>query len=303
VIPLVVDANEKETSADSLDVRPSTGADAPPAAAKPVAVFELIGELEGRVFEQTPESWAIPVSAPLESFPTSVASTQSGISCSDDQVAWLTAHAVPLDDWHPTLSPSKSRSGEFLLTLRNDATTGGALALGNIRFDGAEVDSEALAWFSCPRTGKGAQPNPQTIELDTTGAPAVWSEPVGNEAGASQPAGTPAVINLSPGEILPLRVLRAESVDTQREYSGRFLADLLDGRGETVILSESVTFHRETLPGFWFGWGYTFDPDQLLCGPTRGDSYSEYTVPCTLPEAIAKFRELAAQQDAGATRG
>ena len=80
-------------------------------------------------------------------------------------------------------------------------------------------------------------------------------------------------------------------------------ADLLDGRGETVILSESVTFHRETLPGFWFGWGYTFDPDQLLCGPTRGDSYSEYTVPCTLPEAIAKFRELAAQQDAGATRG
>lgn len=296
-IPLIVSANDKTSSADSLDVRePGVSNSADPSAPAATA-FEVIGELEDQSVPREPSFWAVPVTAPVASFPDNlIIENEFGGRCSDDQSTWLREFAIPLSEYKDL-----QRSPSFLLTLHNHATTGGSLSLGNIRFEGEEVDSVPLVVFWCPFGSSGDVPPLQTIDIDATGAAAVWSE-VGENgfldamygSDSIQPPGTPVVLSLAPGQVRPVIFLRSPTVDTQREYQGRFLADLLDGSGQTVVLAEDVAFHRELLDGFGFGYGIWFSSSGGSSGVGLHCMSAEGVTPCTFQEAIAMFRELAA---------
>lgn len=259
--------------------------------------FRVVGELVNPLSAYEGNSsnfrvfWQIPVSAPLATFPDTPAQESGYYSCSPEQIAWLETHAHEgtVFGW-----------GKFDLSLLNTADGGGSLSLSNVRFEGDEVASEPLVTFHCPMGGMGSAGS-QSITVGVTGAPAVWGPGSGADA---QPEGSVATINLAPGAASPVQLLRAPEVDTQRQYEGRFLADLVDDSGETVILAENVAFRRESAPGFFVGYGGAGFVDGILrCGvpveePVPGGSgetrIAADTRTCTLSEAAETLRLAAA---------
>lgn len=276
--------NARESSVETLTARNSQGA----VAATQEEDFRVIGELEDPLAfyqdnsDNFPITWQIPTSAPFHTFPEAPEPSGDHRACSGAQLEWLTQHAQ---------TNSASGFGSFNLTLQNTAESGGAVALTNIRFDGEEVTSKPLVHFSCPIGGLGATGG-QQMYIGTEGQPAEWGPGFGIDA---KPEGSLVTINLSPGEATGVSLVRAPEVDTQRQFKGRFLATIEGEPSETVIVANDVHFRRETLPGYFVGYGPKgFVDGKLYCGvPFTGPrfagdevwQYASDTTPCTLSEA------------------
>lgn len=273
VITAVAALGERQSSVENLSVRGAGSAETPADAALPVEEYETIGAQDPYWFESNADrfsdQWLIPASAPIQSFPEEPKAQQNFYLCSDAQLAWLREHA----------QQTSGSWSHFRLTLHSSATSGGALSLNNIRFDGAETPSEPLIHFQCPQGGKGSHEG-QIMYITADGTPARWGPEKGTDA---KPEGSPVTLNIAPGEASALQLVRAPEVDTQRLYEGRFLADVVE-TGKTVVLAGDISFRREMAPGYFFGYGWNNDP-QLYC-ETPG---SERT-PCSIGEAAEVLR-------------
>ena len=294
VLPAVLDARQKDSSLATLDVR---GAEMT-TAVQSAETVELTAEPELEpdpyadaltVGEVVPPSWMtgpldyrqidwrIPASASLRDFPLEGEPIEGGfIVCSTEQLAWLDANAIRDDAYSPFLN----------ITIHNTADSGTSMALENLRFDGTEVFDEATVMFQCPDLGRGDGIR-QVIMLETSGNAAVWGESYGVESNP-MPEGAPVTINLAPGEVTPLTFDRAESVDRQKRYEGRILADVPGG--ETVILANGVTFRRDPTPGYFIRLVPNVSTGLLEFQCAVPDEQAEWgqsaVVPCTIDEVM-----------------
>ena len=204
--------------------------------------------------ESDPVSWRIPITASIEDFPIQIepspgAEFESG--CNEAELNWLRENAIPAG--HPMDNGDPART--FNIAIRNEATSGGSLSLRNIRFEGSETHAAPpTIFFQCPILGNGALGS-QELLINVTGEPAVYGEVLDFSANGKPqfPEGTPVTLNLEPGENLAIILTRDDAVDTQKQYEGRFLADVV-GTDETVILADNVEFTRAVLPGYFIGF-------------------------------------------------
>lgn len=285
-IPLIANIGERGSSADTLKV---IGA---PAEEDPFADAEVIGEAKPQPAGDT--DWLIPVSAPIETFPDTpvLQGTHHDMyTCSDEQIEWLDRHAI---------RASVNTSREFSITLHNSASSGASLPIGNIRFEGKEVPSEPLISFQCPAGGRGVAGGGQPLMVRTDGSEAVYGEAVGASGEDVEPVGSPVTINLAPGEVSVITLTRDESVGVQRRYEGRFVADLIDGSGRTVILADDIVFSRAPLIGFYVGYATDGSGEgNFLCrsesfyvdGTNYLGEYKKASAPCSPTQAAAIFEE------------
>lgn len=279
--------NTRESSVETVSARNSQGA----VAATQDEDFRVIGELEDplAIYHDNSDSflhfWQIPISAPLETFPGDLESRDGYMSCGEKQYTWLEEHAREnkWDGW-----------GKFTLTLQNDATSGGSVTLTNIRFEGEEVASEAVVAFVCPVAGMGSRTE-QQILINTSGESAKWGPEKDTEG--ARPEGSPVSLFLAPGEALPLELVRAPEVDTQREYAGRFVAEIVSEAEETVVIASNALFHREVVPGYKIAYDMdgNLECSIPLTGPRfEGDKVwqdTSDTTPCTLSEAADLLKQ------------
>lgn len=257
--------SNRGTSAETLSARNAEGA----VTAVQADDYRVIGVLDDPLAfyhdnaSNFSDTWNIPITAPIETFPDTP-TYEGGLytTCSKEQVAWLREHA---------LEASPSGSGQFDLTLQNNAADGGALSVTDLRFDGEEVPSEPLVHFGCPVGGRGMGPQQQML-VDIDGSSAVWSAPTSE---GEMPEGSLVTVNLAPGEATPVRLIRSGAVDRQRQYAGRFLADIEGETVETVVLAADVEFTREAVPRFFLGYGVMAQADGLFrCGvPSTGPQF------------------------------
>lgn len=296
-VPLLTDLGTKRTSPDSVAVISSEPSPIPTPTATAIeradeaspAQTESATQVSQTIGEETqwPQGdldWAIPVTAPIASFPTG---TVVDAGCTPEQLAWLNQHAHHAET-----------SDTLFLTLHNTAASGGALPLGNIRFEGSEVPAGAWVRFECRSGGRGDGGGMQPMLLHTDGSSALYGEAMFVDDD-SKPTGSPVVINLSPGELAQVPLTRHQDVDTQRAYEGRILADPLDGSGTTVSLADDVQFKRDPLPGYFLGYGPQHD--EFQCGRPDPAGINEWgRVPainttCTAQEAATLLLEANAQ--------
>ena len=278
VVPAVLDARQNDSSLSTLDVRGVEMTDAvqsaetielttePDPHADALTVGEVIppswmtGPLDASQID-----WRILASANLRDFPLEGEPLEGGfIVCSNEQLAWLDANAIQDDGYSPFVD----------ITVHNTADSGTAMSLENLRFDGTEVFDEATVMFQCPDLGRGDGIR-QVIMLETSGNAAVWGESYGVESNP-MPEGAPVTINLAPGEVTPLTFDRAVSVDRQKRYEGRILADVPGG--ETVILANDVTFRRDPSPGYF-----------IRLVPNVSTGLLEFK--CTVPDESAEWAQ------------
>lgn len=293
-IPAVMSLSERKTSSDMLEIA---------AVSDPLADAEVIGEWRDAEvqnfgsYEGYREYWRIELDAPIETFPTDQVIGDSGLTvgCNDEQLAWLEQYAV---------AEGKPRDS-FSITVRNSASAGNALALGNVRFLGEETQTPPSVLFACPPVQAGAVGSGQPFLLGVDGSEALYDEPLYMDGEEPSPVGSPVSINLSPGEVNVLTLKRSDAVDGQRSYEGSVVADLLDGSGKTVVLAEQIHFDRAGLDDFFiratsgFGDRGEHVPAQFSCAsPTFStglNSIGEPQIrPCTLSEAAEIMREAAA---------
>ena len=174
------------------------------------------------------------------------------------------------------------------------------MPIGNIRFVGEEIETVPLVSFQCPVGGRGSAGGQQPLLIRVTGEEALYGEAVGVEGEDVQPVGSPVTLNLAPGEVSVITLTRDDSVDTQRRYEGRFVADIVDGSGESLILAEDVAFRRAPVSGYYVGYESGARSNIFECAsPTFSTEFSSYDATplaraCTLGEAAAVLREAAA---------
>lgn len=288
VVPAIAKLGERASSLETLSVE---------TAVDPYADAEVIGaaEVQSAFSKDSRSDWEIPVSAPIASFPLDNTPNEFGefIDCSEAQLEWLEEHAK--------LGPGTG-SAAFNLTLRNTSTTGASLPLGNIRFIGEEVESGPTVRFQCPTGGRGDTGGNQPLLIKVTGEESLYGEALNASGEGVMPEGSPVTLNLAPGEVSVVTLTRDASVDTQRRYEGRFIADLVDGSGETVVLAEEVTFKRAAVEGFYIGFpSGQMTADFVCLSPTvYGEIDSRgfpRPAPCTLSQAAEILREAEASSN------
>lgn len=258
IVPIVVQRNQTSTSTETVIVRepsgpPSSRESPSPRAATPDPFKDapVLGRVEDYSAGRYTKDWLVPASAPFDTFPTTPTRTadRSGSyrfpHCSPEQISWLEAHAVTSD--------AGVRPG---VKLHNTADLGGALALTNVRFEGSDVVSEPLVAFECPVGGAG--PTGALVVIKMDGSPGAWGE-------LELDTGAPVTLNVSPGEVELVTFEQDRSVDRQRAYSGRILADAV-GRGETFVLANDVEFRPAHMPGYFVGYGSpAWEDGRLRC--------------------------------------
>lgn len=284
-IPLIV--NFGNTSSGENTLRALSANDV----ATPV-IGELEAPFESTDVRITKDDWLIPTNAPIKSFPQNFENDGIGTGmyrCSSEQFAWLEEHAVPGFGVGPG----------FSIVLHNNANQGGALALGNVRFEGREVKSAPMIAFRCFQGGKGASGGGQLMLVDELGSPAVYGEFLGVDGDDAKPEGSEVSINLDPGEVATVTLSRAESVDRSRTYEGRFVADVMDGSGTTVVLAEGVVFRRETEKEYRLSFTGDYEPSKglyepgsLLCSATEDAETGLFESTCNPQEAAQFFRAI-----------
>ena len=252
--------------------------------------YPVIGHLDR---DPTPADmlfWQIPVDAPIETFPMDPKPYLTSVdpSCTDEQLAWLEEHALvqQLFGWGDA-------GRAFHLSLTNDVSSD-IMTLSNIHFEGEEVPSIPWIQFECPHEFLG-ESFAELIYVDATGQPATagpddlmfippgdFTEPL--------PEGTPLIFDMQAGESGELMLTRTPSVDTSKQYHGRFLADAVGGPEDAVTLAEDVTFWRSPELGYWMGYGSYSADGTLMCADgkdvteaTAWDQYPE-PQPCSLQD-------------------
>lgn len=284
-IPLLANMNERESSADTLNVADRSSSSRTPG--EKTALGEISVEAHSGI------DWLVRADAPIETFPLDAPESDSGTYtvCSPAQFEWLEKYAEPADLHH---DPSAS----FDVVLHNSSTTGASMPIGNIRFVGEEVESVPLVTFQCPTGGRGAHPGGQPLLIRVTGEEALYGEPLDVTGDDVQPVGSPVTLNLAPGEVSTLTLTRDESVDKQRRYEGQFIADLLDGSNEQLVLADEVVFRRAPVAGFYIGYESGMMSNVFECGsPTFSTEFGPtgrpIPRPCTLAEAAVVMQEAA----------
>ncbi len=280
-ITVLANMNERASSASSLEAQSER------AGADPFVDAAVIGAVEQ-------DGWQnmvlLPLDAPLAEFPVPAGVEESwgtDYPCGDGQYDWLAEHG---ERYNPD-APKNT----FTVTLRNTATSSGALALGNIRFVGEEFEEQPRYSFVCNWGGRGAGTLSQMLVVGAEGEEAIYSEPVNASGAEEMPAGSPVTLNLAPGEVLVITLTRGDWVDPQKSYRGRFVADVQDGSGETVVIAEDIVFHRDPLSGFALYYGAMGTPDGVFYCAREGTSKNPGD-PCTLDEAARYAREAAAAE-------
>lgn len=162
--------------------------------------------------------------------------------CTDDQLVWLETNA------YKTTSPA-TPEGIWLgvMQFRNAATAGNALTIKEVQADGnfTEIQGESFALLCTPYfdgpIGAAATSSvyrPSTIDLSGTN-PAIFGEPLsfGEDPTADSPAGTPAVLNLAPGETASLGVL-SKAPARAGAFTGSLKATVESGTETDTLLIE-----------------------------------------------------------------
>ena len=278
VIPLVADAGRRVTSPTTLAVGSGTDAPGPaPAAGAPgagsagsadVAPASLTArELEGEaVTDQFPDSeWRVPVSAPWDTFPMS--SDPGTGSCTGEQIDWLEKNGRRdiADIWNG------------YLTLNNTATDGSSLSIRNVRSVGAFLAPGSPEVQVHCALGIGGASSIIYLRQDLgTDHPAVYGDD------SSGPEGTPATINIAPGQYVQLVV--AFDHGTQHvndDFSGSLVADVVTGdTTTTAVLFQGFT--REGAPAITTT-SLTIYGNSLECGRKLVD-------PCSMTEFVGLLK-------------
>lgn len=247
IIPIVADANRRDTSADTLTIETQE-----PAADTSAAIgVELAGGFN--VYDQTGDGaddiWIIPLDA-FESMPV------DGDGCTPERLEWLVDN-----DLKDSVPPA--------VTLRNDATDGSAMTIDEIRFEGERSD-ESTRVVSIQCAGYGGDAGIQFVDVPLAGGPAVYGEPPwGDSTSGVAPAGSPVVLNLSPGELVQL-VLYADRTGFSGSFSGSIVADVTVGdTTETVSLADGQIFRTPQYMGSFTLFGDQIDCELGVCSPDQ----------------------------------
>lgn len=299
-IPIILSNSGEETSAETLVVEPErlqeTG-DAPEAeqaveselGAEPgdneiVIAAEAdtpIGEFvpfdsqlreTGQPVLET--SWLIPISMDLSGYPFA-----DEEYCGLEQARWLRAHGA--------LAISDQFAWE--VDVLNEAASGGAISLTNIRFEGELQPAEPTVYMYCgPENIGGESGGIQPIDLRVDGSPAVFgsTELVFEPSDLLGVEGEIATVNVSPGQLrrISLRLYESHwSLEPATEYRGALVADMLSPEEKRVILVEEISQHGRGVTDFRLRLA-----DYARCSYPEGEPFE-----CTVAEAQDLLREAA----------
>ncbi len=302
VIPLVASTRDRDSSAATVEVEAPKALAAVPADAatdeeaindEPAAPFAAAQSFVGEspswpTDEETGETdWRVPVIAPFDKFPTDPKLPEQSFGCSPEQLAWLEAYAEPDSD---------DAYAYRYVWLANHATTGGSVAIENIRFIGASEHAVPVVNFYCPKGGEGGG-DPQPIVVSSDGAPAVWGEGVFAQTGFEMhPVGSPAVINIAPGEVFSAPFIFDETFDRTMRWSGDVVGDITDSADDVAMLIPGFTFEREAEKAYsvrldWSGKDHSCTTPFELNDTSYDNSWggvTRYTSTCSFAE-ITEF--------------
>lgn len=300
-VPLIMNLNSEDTSAETLkepglpavtteksptpepqaaattapppteETQPVETAERPAAEEKATELpfGDPIGTVRPWSWYEDSVGWLVPITAPLEDFPVDPAHDYSQ-GCTSDQLDWLEEHGTP---W-VTMS-------FFHVVLQNTASGGGALSLGNVRFEGEEVPAVPLVTLACEIDPAGGLVDTSPVMIHTDGRPSVWGFAFDEPDAPAE--GSPVTLNLSPGEVAELYFSRHEEVDTQRHFEGYIVADVLNE--ETTVVLAEANFSPDEIPDYLFGYVYDDGAWQFSCvTPT-----SESVWPGCTPEEAANI--------------
>lgn len=230
VVPLVADASVRLTSAETLVV--ATADD--PGVVQEVAVVqssvtalgaeELVG---ASVVEQAPNDfWRVQATAPWGTFPLDP--SPDAFFCTSDQIAWLEqwGRRDLADVWNGYLS------------LNNTAADGSAMSIRNIHSVGTFTQPAVVEVDVDCASSRGAFseiiPLRQNLGTDT---PAVF-----DIAYRDYPEGSPATLNIDPGEFLQIVVFFTQDPERTSDFAGSLIADVLVGdQTSQVVLVDGLT--------------------------------------------------------------
>ncbi|MFT4284085.1 MAG: hypothetical protein QM598_04555 [Protaetiibacter sp.] len=249
IIPIVADANRRETSVDTLTVETNA-----PLGAAPASVgVELADGFNP--YDQTGDGlsdiWAIPLDA-VETMPF------DGAGCTPERLAWLAENNL-----QDSVPPA--------VTLRNDATDGSAMTVDDIRFEGDRSDEVTrVVYVQC--AGYGGDAGFQFVEVPLAGGSAVYGEPPwGDSTSGLAPAGSPVVLNLSPGELVQLMLYANHDGFTGR-FSGSIVGDVTVGdTTEQVVLASGMNFYTLESIGSFTLFGADIDCGGRGCTPDEAN--------------------------------
>lgn len=276
VIPLIADANQRLTSAQTLEVGTSTTA---PTAARtaPAAVGdakaavaasdlnsrELVGQ---SIAEQFPNSnWRVAADAPWDTFPVSEA--DDVYTCTSAQVEWLTkwGRRDIADIWNG------------YLTLTNTATDGSAMSVRNIHSVGEFIEPKSPEVAVYCALGTGGESSIIPLEQDLgTNHPAVFADSSGGG-----PQGAPATLNIAPGQYLQIFVDFKRGKHVTDDFSGSLVGDIVVG-GTTTHTVLFNGFTREGAPAI-STTSLTVFGNYLQCGP-------DFTNRCTIAQFVSQLK-------------
>jgi hypothetical protein len=245
IIPIVADANRRDTSTDTLTIEEQ------PAAAADTSTAVGVDLAAGfNPYDQTGDGvsdiWAIP----LDAFETMPFDSEG---CTPEREAWLLENNL-----QDSVPPA--------VTLRNDATDGAAMTIDEIRFEG-ERSSEVTRVVGVQCGGYGGDAGIQFVNVPLAGGSAVYGEPPwGDSTLGIAPAGSPVVLNLSPGELVQL-MLYADRAGFTGRFSGSIVGDVTVGdTTERVVLADGLSFYTlEYMGSFTFFGGAGVDCELGEC--------------------------------------
>lgn len=251
IIPIVADANRRETSAETLTVETNE-----PLAAAPASVgVDLAAGFNP--YDQTGDGksdiWAIPLDA-VETMPF------DGDGCTPERLAWLAENNL-----QDSVPPA--------VTLRNDATDGSAMTVDDIRFEGDRSDEVTrVVYLQC--AGYGGDAGIQFVEVPLAGGAAVYGEPPwGDSTSGLAPAGSPVVLNLSPGELVQL-MLYANRDGFSGRFSGSIVADVTaDDATQPVTLAADLDFYTLESIGTMYLYAGELDCGWGSCTPAQANDW------------------------------
>lgn len=240
VIPLIADAGVKLSSAETLRVETADGT-SPVLAAGPSddggAAAAVAAGVEGLNSAETlahPASdggydrgWRVRSDAPWEQFPASEPGQQYG--CSAAQIAWL-------EQWGRR---TVNEVWDGYLTLSNTANDGASMSLANLRSVGEFIVPEVPEVSVICGGGIGGGEDIIIVRHELNSPmPAVFGA-----QHESMPEGTPAVVNIAPGQFVHMLAYFTRPAGLEHaDFRGDFVAEVTaGGTTTTVTLFEGFT--------------------------------------------------------------
>lgn len=140
---------------------------------------------------------------------------------------------------------SASTGWKIVIDVANDADTGGALSLTNIRFEGDVIESAPLVPARCGLGGygDGGWLQPFTLYLDES--PATYGSGAGLAVDPASllPEGEVATVRISAGEVKTIEFSFSDMRDelgSGRSAVGRIVADMVSPESGEIVLLDDV---------------------------------------------------------------